>query len=128
MYTHIHTEVLLVWCCVCVVREQGYLGLPYGFLDFIIGNLVSNGVPNPNAVTLQQEVVVHNGLNGPVEISRHLHTLLQKHQVHQGASLVTQSVLGENTTQQISILHYHLRVCGCGEPLHNITVQTHNII
>ena len=70
-----------------------YLGLANGPLDVVVGDGISDGVTNPDAVTLQQKVVVDQLLHVTVEVPGDLVTPLHGDDVQQGASLVPQCVL-----------------------------------
>ena len=69
------------------------LSLSDGLLDVIVGELIGNGIPNANTVPLKEEIVVDDRLDVAVEIPGHLVVELHGNDVHQGASLIAESVL-----------------------------------
>ena len=94
--------------CTKTSSKTAHLSLSDGLLDIIVSELISNGVPNTNTVPLKEEVVVDNCLDVAVEIPGHLMVKLHGNDVHEGASLVTKCVLGEDATHQNTMLNKHL--------------------
>ena len=88
--------------------QLAHLSLSDGLLDVIVGELVSDGVPDTNAVPLEEKEVVDHRLDVAIEIPGHLVVKLHGDDVHQGASLVAKSVLGENATHQHTMLNENL--------------------
>ncbi len=85
------------------------LSLPDGPLNLLVSDIVCDGVTNSDAVTLDQQVVVDHCLDVSIELPGYLVAVLHDHDVHQGATLVAQGVLGEDATYQDAIHHNHLR-------------------
>ena len=70
-----------------------YLSLSDGFLNVVVSELVSNGVPNTDTVPFEEKVIVDDRLDVAIEISGHLVVKLHGNAMHEGARLVTKSVL-----------------------------------
>lgn len=62
--------------------SRTHLGLSDGLLDVIVGELISNGVPDANTVPLKEEVVVDDRLDVAIEIPGHLVVKLHGNDVH----------------------------------------------
>lgn len=87
-----------------------YLCLSDGLLNVIVGELVGDSVSNSDTVAFEKKIVVHDGLNVAVETPCHLVVKLHGNDVHEGPGLVTECVLGENTTEQFSVFDDHLDI------------------
>ena len=70
-----------------------HLCLSDGPLNIIVSEGISNGVPNPNAVPLNQQVVIHDFLNVSIKISRHFVIKFTGNDMHERPGLVSQCVL-----------------------------------
>ena len=57
-----------------------YLSLFNGVLDFLVGLRISDGVPDPDGVSLQQQPIVDGGLDVAVELAGDL--VAQLHEGH----------------------------------------------
>ena len=93
--------------CRCTCRSTD-LGLSDCLLDVIVSELVSNGVTNADAVTLNEQVVVDHCLDVAIETPGHFVVKLHGDDVHEGAGLVPESVLGKNATQKLTVFNNHL--------------------
>ena len=94
-----------------------YLSLANGPLYVVVCDAVGNGVPYPDAVALDQQVVIDEQLDVSVEVACDLVTPLHGDDVQEGAGLVAESVLGEDPREKNPILYQHLHntlcVCVC---------------
>ncbi len=96
-----HAKLRPLWVC-------PYLGLHDSLLNVTVSVGVCNGVPNPNAVAFNHEEIVHHLLDVAVEVSGSVIAKLSRNDVHERSSLVSKSVLGQDATDQLSMLYDHL--------------------
>ena len=85
-----------------------YLGSLDGVLDILVGLLVSDGVSNSDAVTLQKQPVVDHCLDVAVELSSYLKPKLKEYNVHQRAARRSQCLLTDDATDELSVFYQHL--------------------
>ena len=99
-----------------------YLCLANSSLYVVVGHAISDGIPNPNTMPLNQEVIIDEQLYVAIELPGDLVTPFHGDDVHDRARLVSQCVFGEDSGEKHSILNQDLHV------VHTVCTVTHIIL
>ena len=86
-----------------------HLGLPDGLLDVDVGLGVGDGVPDADAVALEQQPVVHARLDVAVQLAADLEAEFEEDDVGQRSCRRTQRLLADDARDQYSVFDQHLR-------------------